>query len=41
MLLDLLEAGKDIVTANKALLAESGPQIFERVHELGCFTSRR
>jgi homoserine dehydrogenase len=35
VLLDLLAAGKDIVTANKALLAEHGPQIFDRTHELG------
>jgi homoserine dehydrogenase len=35
MLLDLLRAGKDIVTANKALLAEHGPELFEQAHELG------
>src|SRR2546426_241895 len=34
VLLDLLQAGKDIVTANKALLAEYGPEIFDRAHEL-------
>jgi homoserine dehydrogenase len=34
-LLDLLDAGKDIVTANKALLAECGPEIFDRAHQLG------
>jgi homoserine dehydrogenase len=33
--LKLLEAGKDIVTANKALLAEHGPEIFDRAHKLG------
>lgn len=31
----LLEAGKDIVTANKLLLAEHGPEIFDRARELG------
>ena len=35
VLLDLLQAGKDIVTANKALLAECGPELFDRAHELG------
>jgi homoserine dehydrogenase len=34
-LLDLLDAGKDVVTANKALLAECGPEIFDRAHQLG------
>lgn len=34
-LLDLLDSGKDIVTANKALLAECGPEIFDRAHRLG------
>jgi homoserine dehydrogenase len=33
--LKLLEAGKEIVTANKALLAEHGPEIFDRAHKLG------
>jgi homoserine dehydrogenase len=33
--LQLLDAGKDIVTANKALLAECGPEIFDRAHQLG------
>lgn len=31
----LLESGKDIVTANKALLAEHGPELFDRARELG------
>ena len=35
IMLQLLEAGKDIVTANKALLAEHGPQLFDRARELG------
>jgi homoserine dehydrogenase len=34
-LLDLLDGGKDIVTANKALLAECGPELFDRAHQLG------
>jgi homoserine dehydrogenase len=29
MMIDLLEHGKDVVTANKALLAEHGPELFE------------
>ncbi|MCA9165954.1 MAG: homoserine dehydrogenase, partial [Planctomycetales bacterium] len=29
------EAGKDVVTANKALLAEHGPELFDRARELG------
>jgi homoserine dehydrogenase len=33
--LKLLEAGKDVVTANKALLAEHGPELFERARALG------
>jgi homoserine dehydrogenase len=33
--LDLLNAGKDLVTANKALLAECGPELFDRAHQLG------
>jgi homoserine dehydrogenase len=28
--LQLLESGKDIVTANKPLLAEHGPELFDR-----------
>ncbi|ADB18953.1 Homoserine dehydrogenase [Pirellula staleyi DSM 6068] len=35
ILLQLLEAGKDVVTANKALLAEHGPELFDRARELG------
>ncbi len=34
VLLELLDAGKDVVTANKALLAECGPEIFDRAHQL-------
>lgn len=35
ILLELLESGKDVVTANKALLAEHGPELFDRARELG------
>lgn len=35
IMLQLLEAGKDVVTANKALLAEHGPELFDRARELG------
>jgi len=35
VMLELLEAGKDVVTANKALLAEHGPELFDRARELG------
>ena len=35
IMLQLLESGKDIVTANKALLAEHGPELFMRARELG------
>ncbi|NNE00274.1 MAG: homoserine dehydrogenase [Pirellulaceae bacterium] len=35
IMLRLLESGKDIVTANKALLAEHGPELFTRARELG------
>ena len=35
IMLRLLESGKDIVTANKALLAEHGPELFNRARELG------
>jgi homoserine dehydrogenase len=35
MALELLESGKDVVTANKALLAEHGPELFDRARELG------
>jgi len=34
IMLRLLESGKDVVTANKALLAEHGPELFERAREL-------
>ena len=34
-ILKLLAAGKDVVTANKALLAECGPEIFDQAHTLG------
>jgi homoserine dehydrogenase len=33
--LKLLEAGKDLVTANKALLAEHGPELFDKARSLG------
>ncbi len=33
--LELLAAGKDVVTANKALVAEHGPELFDRARELG------
>ncbi len=33
--LKLLEAGKDVVTANKAMLAEHGPELFAKARELG------
>jgi homoserine dehydrogenase len=35
IMLELLEAGKDICTANKALLAEHGPELFDRARDLG------
>lgn len=35
IMLKLLESGKDICTANKALLAEHGPELFDRARELG------
>lgn len=35
ILLDLLNAGKDVITANKAVLAEHGPELFDRARELG------
>lgn len=34
IMLKLLEAGKDVVTANKALLAECGPELFDRARAL-------
>lgn len=35
VMLELMEAGKDIVTANKALLAEHGAELFTRAQQLG------
>jgi len=35
IMLQLLESGKDIVTANKALLAEHGPELFTTARRLG------
>jgi homoserine dehydrogenase len=35
IMLKLLEAGKDVITANKALLAAHGPELFDRARELG------
>ncbi len=35
IMLKLLESGKDVVTANKALLCEHGDEIFRRARELG------
>lgn len=35
IMLELLESGKDVVTANKALLAEHGGELFDRARELG------
>lgn len=35
IMLQLMEAGKDIVTANKALLAQHGAELFTRARELG------
>ncbi|KAA5546035.1 homoserine dehydrogenase [Roseiconus nitratireducens] len=35
IMLRLLESGKDIVTANKALLAEHGPELFDAARRLG------
>lgn len=35
IMLQLLEAGKDVITANKALLAKHGPELFDRARELG------
>src|SRR5215475_11878686 len=34
IMLELLENGKDVVTANKALLAEYGPELFDRARAL-------
>jgi homoserine dehydrogenase len=35
IMLRMLESGKNIVTANKALLAEHGPELFDRARALG------
>ncbi len=35
VMLRTLESGKDVVTANKALLAEHGPELFDKARELG------
>lgn len=35
IMLRLMESGKDIVTANKALLAEHGRELFDRARQLG------
>jgi homoserine dehydrogenase len=35
IMLRLLEGGKDVITANKALLAEHGPELFDRARQLG------
>ncbi len=35
IMLRLLESGKDVVTANKALLCEHGDEVFRRARELG------
>jgi len=35
LMLQLLEHGKDVVTANKALLAEHGPELFDKARALG------
>src|SRR5688572_29861306 len=35
IMLGLLESGKDVVTANKLLLAEHGPELFDRARALG------
>ena len=35
IVLQLLESGKDVVTANKALLAEHGAELFNRARKLG------
>ena len=35
IMLRLLESGKDVITANKALLAEHGSELFERARQLG------
>jgi homoserine dehydrogenase len=34
-MLKVLESGKNVITANKALLAEHGPELFDRARQLG------
>jgi len=44
MAIDLLEHGKDLVTANKALVAEHGPELFDLARRLGrsiCLAANR
>src|SRR6478752_10850250 len=36
LILAALENGKSVVTANKALLAEDGPTLFEAAEKVGC-----
>ena len=35
IMLKLLESGKNVISANKALLAEHGPELFDRARQLG------
>jgi homoserine dehydrogenase len=35
IMMQLLQAGKDVVTANKALLADYGPELFQQARRLG------
>ena len=35
VMIELLQSGKDVVTANKALLAEHGPELFDLARSLG------
>ena len=35
IMLQILESGKDVITANKALLAAHGPELFDRARQLG------
>ena len=35
IMLKLLDSGKDVITANKALLAEHGPELFDKAREQG------
>jgi homoserine dehydrogenase len=35
IVLQLLQSGKDVITANKAMLAEHGPELFARARQLG------